>query len=274
MSKYLTTLEQFNIQPNFWCSREYFEKASFHEKEVYVFEERAEALFVLDSEDSVILPPLNLTNGEIYQFIPIVGIWADLVGFNPKKTVFPKWKMKFLDYNYIYDPAEFKEMKGRKWTTFRKNSRKFPRRYGEENLVWADFIPVEEEIKEFAGEVLERISSDFIHDAHVMLRYLLNGENRAFLLDEESGKILAMNIWDENHCYINYRYAFCVGEPFLSEYVRLCFYQMVNEKYPGKLVNDGGVLDRPSLESFKDKLNPVEKLKIYSWEYMDEEEKA
>lgn len=271
MSEYLKGLERAEIKPNFWCSEEYFKKALFREEEVFHLKGKKEIILVVDSGDNVIFPPLNLTDGGLYPLVPKNGIWADLVGFSPKKSASPKFQMEFLDYNYIYDPKEFEEMKGNRWATFRKNSRKFPRRHVERKFFWLHQAP-EDDIKEFAGKVLENVSSDVIHDAQVILQYLFEGENRAFLVHEESREILAVNIWDENYRYVNYRYAFCVDEPFLSEYIRLCFYQMMNKKYPGKWVNDGGVLDRPSLKQFKDKLNPVEVNKIYSWKCDGEEE--
>jgi len=59
-------------------------------------------------------------------------------------------------------------------------------------------------------------------------------------------------------------YRYCIAdpdEPFLDEFMRLLFYQ---RNAAGKLVIDGGVLGRPGLERFKDKLNPVKKRPVYS----------
>jgi hypothetical protein len=256
-SKYLAALQRFKVKPNFWCSSEYFKHAEFNEVIVEISGGQKVCL-VTDEDGDAVLPPFNLNAGRMYPLVPKGGIWADLEGFMPKN---PAGRgVRFLDFNYIYDPAAFQEMKGKCWMVFRKNSRKFPRRYEGGHLVWVE--EVSEGVEKFASSVL---SFDLVHDADVVLRYLFKGENRLFLLDEGSGEVLAVNVWDENHMYVNYRYAFCVDKPFLSEYVRLCFYQTIHEKYPGKLVNDGGVLNRLSLKKFKDKLNPVEVFKVHSW---------
>jgi hypothetical protein len=77
---------------------------------------------------------------------------------------------------------------------------------------------------------------------------------------------MAVNAWDENWQYINFR--FCIirqGEPFLDEFARWLFYTDGQIQAKNKLVNDGGTLGNPGLEHFKDKLNPVHKRKVYSW---------
>jgi hypothetical protein len=267
MSRYLKALREFDIEPNFWCSEEYFKHAEFCEFIRTLPDGDELSVVVTDPDDEhAVFPLFNLTQGRVHPVVPGGGIWADLVGFQPNPL--PSRGPKFLDYNYIYDPKEFQEMRGKKWMTFRKNSRKFPRRYGEHKVAWLPLRP-REEISAFASEVLS-FMPDEIHDAEVLLKYLFDGENRLFLFDIPAHKILAVNIWDENYKYINYRYALCINEPFLSEYIRLCFYKMVDERYPGKFVNDGGVLDRPLLKEFKDKLNPVKVKKIYSWKNKEE----
>jgi len=82
----------------------------------------------------------------------------------------------------------------------------------------------------------------------------------------KDGKLVAINIWDENYKYINYRY--CIvdrKEPFLDEFVRYLFYTDLVILKTGKLVNDGGTVGNQGLEHFKDKLNPIRKRKVHSY---------
>ena len=79
-------------------------------------------------------------------------------------------------------------------------------------------------------------------------------------------KLVALNIWDENYKYVNYRFCFVDhSEPFLDEFVRYLFYTDLWILSKNKLVNDGGVLGRPGLEKFKDRLHPFRKRKVYSY---------
>jgi hypothetical protein len=50
--------------------------------------------------------------------------------------------------------------------------------------------------------------------------------------------------------------------PYISEFARFKFYQQW--WYSNVLVNDGGCLGLASLEKFKDKMNPIEKIPIYT----------
>ena len=253
-SAYLACLEEWGIEPNFWCSLEYFQKAGWREIVT------DQMLFVIDEEGHVMLPPLSLKHQTANTYVPNKGLWADLVGFSP---IFAEGQTcHFLDYQYIYDPGRFFDMSGGQWSTFRKNSRKFPQRYGEDSLVLATDVKVKM-IEDFVPGALKQLKGETIHDIEVMMKYLFFGENRLFLLDLESGQILSINIWDENHQYINYRYCLCSNISFLSEYSRLGFYKYIFQK--NKMVNDGGVLDRPSLKLFKDKLNPIAIRDIHTW---------
>jgi len=258
-SVYLQAMKEGKIEPNFYCSLEYFQKAHCHE----VIENGL--VTVMDRSNCPLLPSINLIDRKTHPYLLADGIWADLVGFRPFLTTIQMDKT-FLDYNYIYDPQNFQEMRGSQWATFRKNSRKFPNRYGNEKLRWTKNISFNNKLESFGLDVIKDFRDNQIHDAGVMLSCLFKGKNRWFLIDIKTNNILAVNIWDDNHLYVNYRFALCMDIPFLSEYIRLSFYrQMVKEK-PGKLVNDGGVLDRPTLKAFKDKLNPVKVNKVYSWQ--------
>ena len=257
-SRYLQALEQFEIIPNFWCSMEYFAKAGYYE----VTDGRIVGIF--DADDSAILPLINTNVGLVSHHIPEGGIWADLVDSPLDSRIDAAPRKTFLDYQYIYDPADFWNMEGKQWAVFRKNSRKFPKRFGEPDsgFILSRSVDIPK-IEKFADSSLSNLKDDVIHDFDVMMKYLFFGENRLFTSDINSHEILGVSIWDENYKYINYRYCLCMPEPFLGEYLRLGFYKYISQYH--KLVNDGGVLDRPGLKAFKDKLNPVTIDRIHSW---------
>jgi len=193
---------------------------------------------------------------------PVNKIWAlfpeDKATINGHRT--------FLDWQYVFTPASFKNMSGSLWEVFRKNCRKWPTRNpgwiytneepsgSEAGLLMADWL----ERKGSAaldGELLIRFAY-FEDDPDIFKKYLYNKE----------GKLVAINAWDMNWMYINYRVCMVdTNEPFLDEFARWLFYTDEDVLKTGKLVNDGGTLDNPGLERFKDKMNPVEKEAIYSW---------
>ena len=95
----------------------------------------------------------------------------------------------------------------------------------------------------------------------------MEGEHRVVLLNK-AGEIVGVNIWDENWMNVNFRYSIVRPEPFLADYMRLLFYtdrRMLARAQNGIYVNDGGVLDRPSLKQYKDKLNPLRVREVRSW---------
>lgn len=253
MNKYLEQLELLKIKPNFWCSDEYFQKAGFR----IISDDNL--TWVEDIEGQIIFP-LLVDNKGILQIVPDKGIWAGLKDFHPNDG-----QADFLDYEYIYDPKKFQEMKGKHWTVFRKNCRKYPNRFSSSLLYTSRYncnASCDSQISELVSSWLESIPDSKVHDATVLLEYVFKGMNRKILVDG-SGQIHGLNIWDENYMFINYRYCICQDEPFLSEYMRWLFYIDMIEK--DKLVNDGGILDRPALKKFKDKLNPIEVNEVYSW---------
>lgn len=192
-----------------------------------------------DTNGDLMFPPVLLQGegfGEADKF------WAD----------FPEHPGRdFLDYEYIYDSKDFLKMEGGKWAVFRKNSRKFPNRIGEE-LTYSYGRISAKKIGNLLDSWMDRFA--LIHDGEILIDYIFDGESRKGLIEVESGKLYGLNVWDENFRYINFRYCICQGIPFLSEYLRLLFYQDMVSK--GKLVNDGGSLDNPALKSFKEKMNP------------------
>lgn len=247
---YLKLLEKRKIDPNFWCSLEYFEKAGWKIKS------NIEGFYWIEDEKGIVLPPIHEDNKRELKWINSepLKIWAD---FNN----YPFWggSFYFLDWEYIYDPKQFLKMEGGHFSAFRKNSRKWRRR----NEIWSyEFIEKDDDILSVVIEWLDQDKNRIIEDQDVFLDYLSNGEHRRVLKKED--EIVAVNIWDENYLYINFRYCVCKPNPFLSEFVRYLFYTDPLILNKNKLVNDGGVLNRPELKKFKDKMNPYEVRKVYS----------
>jgi len=263
-SKYLELMESNRIEPNFWCSEEYFKHANCEEL-------RWDYKTGISAPDyGLLLPPIS--NLGRVSIDPGINIWADFPGYMEPFIVefdYLRVDRKFLDYNYIYDPRNFLDMSGGDWSVFRKNVRKWPRSVPVGVLVdyrrllssgdWYD------EQEELFLKWLSNRPEDNIQDDEVMMNFYFNGEHRAGLF--RGNELVGVNVWDYNWKYVNYRYCICLPEPFLSEYMRFLFYTNPVSNIGGKMVNDGGVLDKPSLKAFKDKLNPVEVKKIYSWEF-------
>jgi len=264
---YLKELERRRIEPNFWTSEEYIQKAGLQQ----VMEDGW--LFIVE-DGAVVLPPLPIGPQAPFD----KKIWSDFHEHIPGHT--PQFHREYfdgeldeLDLEYIYDPLNFNHMDGAHWAVFRKNCRKWPNRNpGEivyDRLTLSNDNPhglFELIVSWLTG--LEESGEEEIHDHEVLLKYLYNGLNRkALWLD---GELMGVNIWDSNYKYINYRYCICrPDQPFLSEYLRWRFYTdrviQLTRKQTGKLVNDGGVLDRPALKAFKDKMNPCRVRSVYTW---------
>lgn len=250
---FLELMEQLGIEPNFFCSEEYFEKAEFEEIE-------DENFCWIEYEGGLMFPPLPLF---AFDFSSTNRIWLGLEGLE----IPTGWERVFFDYEFIYSPKDFLNLAGGKWQTFRKNIRKFPKRY-EKQIGYYDsevFLPTEEEIMNLFLSWADRSPESSLHDPDIILSYLLEGDNRAFLVDED-GRLLGINCWDYNWRFINFRFCFHDSSfPFLSEYLRYLFYTSETILNDGRLVNDGGSLDSPELYAFKSKLNPVKIRKMYGW---------
>ena len=145
---------------------------------------------------------------------------------------------------------------------FRKNIRKYPDRVGEFNLEYRKLSPREFE-KDIEELVLNWGEGRDLYDVEVLVRYAFQGENRYALL--RHGKVVGLNIFDENFKFINYRYCIDDGTPFLNEYMRYLFYTSDEILKKQKLVNDGGSLDNEGLRKFKLRLNPVHIGYVYSY---------
>jgi len=213
-------------------------------------------VYIADPDRRNILPPISKGG----QFPVNVPVWADLGKYSPKGL-----KAKFLDYEYVYDPNSFIDLSGSKWKVFRKNIKKFSKRYHLKTFYRTDFN--KQQIYNFVEEWADEIKWDEVQDAKVMLKYAYNGHNRKALINQD-GKIIGLNIWDCNFKYINFRYCLCLNMPFLSEYMRYLFYtNITTSDITGGpvLVNDGGTLGNPGLKTFKNKLNPIKTRKVFSW---------
>lgn len=251
-SAYLAALEKAGIEPNFWAAGEYFRRAELQTRFL-----GANIVTVMDGEVAV-LPPLCLKTGKVVS-IPEMTVWSDYAGISvPGRTP------ELLDYEYIYDPANFRDLSGGHWAIFRKNVRKWPK---DKKTVYRPITPADSsQIEEVIVDWLSNSEIVEVHDDTVMLDYLLHGDNRWGLFEQD--RLVGVNVWDYSWKYINFRYCVCRHEPFLSEYMRFLFYTA----HPGGtlhgkpgLVNDGGVLDRPALKAFKDRLHPVRVREVYSW---------
>jgi hypothetical protein len=254
---YLSTLNKLQITPNFWMSLEYILKAGLAWVEDYPLQgfKLPEAV----DRNEWFFPPLNMLTGGLK-----VGKGYWYAGFIAPPYLVPNETLKKLDDQFIYNPADFLEMKGGCWAVFRKNVKKFPKR----NPGWLLYRPIE---RNEEGQV-RRLALDwgenkqYVYDVEVFLEYMLEGWNRRGLFYKD--KLVGMNIWDENYRYINYRFCVDIGEPFLNEHLRWRFYTsplILNRK---KWVNDGGSLSSPNLRKFKMKLNPTVIYEVHS--YTDE----
>jgi len=249
---YLDLLQKKEIDPNFWVSYPYLNLAG-----VECF--TTDNWTWIEENGTVLFPAIELNQSQ--KSYPFKSGWADFGNLK-----FPEGELTFLDYEYLYMPSNFLNMKGKRWTTFRKNSRKWPKRIGGK-YCYESTSSNNNELESLLISWLENEKTGVIHDDEVLMKFIfesLPGVRRKSLTAD--GKLFGINIWDENYKYLNYRVCICdPNEPFLNEFCRLLFYTdpiILNSK---KVVNDGGVLDRTGLEKFKDKLNPLRKRTVLSW---------
>jgi len=254
VKEFFRVLEENKIKPTFWMSEEYFEKAKFKVKA------GAQGMSVRD-EFGILVFPLILYSGKIVD----CACWSSFVG-----NVFPKYSAVFVDYEFIYNPKDFKDMSGGRWSAYRKNVNRFKKRnpivFYEHRQSYFYKNQQQKIVNIFVDWLLSKEKEFIIEDDEVILEYIVRGENQKILWNDKA-EIIGVNIWDENYKYINFRYSFCdKRQAYLSEYLRYLFYtdpEIVNKN---KLVNDGGVLGFPSLYKFKNKMNPMEINTINGWE--------
>lgn len=243
ISDYLQLADSWGIIPNFWLSSGYLQIQKVSIK-------TNNKLLWIEEDDWVLFPPLPLRGG--LNEYPKMRIWSDFANFSVGE------KESFLDWEYTYYSDWFKpeRMVGKEWAVFRKNSRKWARGRG---WRYSPHPPSNNAISALLIRWLESKDNATIEDFESMEWFLMNGTHRGFIYDQD--RLVGINVWEESGSFLIYRY--CITdpeEPFLNEFARLLFYQSM----PGKMVIDGGSLNDPGLERFKDKLNPIRKRAVYS----------
>jgi len=261
---FLKRIEELGWRPSFYCSRAYLEA-------VQPAVDIINGWLILTDEGVCMFPPVPMTTSVLYE--GDFSRWPDFIWSDMEGCIMPdNYQKEKLDFQYLYDPDDFTTLEGKKWAIFRKNSKKWERRHKSNLMIvpWSDIDP--EEMAVFIGEWLESKADDF-QDADIMLKYLFQSNSKevhAFCILDNNENIKAILAYDINWTYVNFRYCMTKpGEDFLAEAIRLLFYKELmfgNDM----LVNDGGVVDNPQLEWFKDRLNPVEKKTVYSWRRVDE----
>lgn len=259
LNQYLQQAQKIGIKPNFYLSEVYLRLA-----EATCWKDWG--WIWIEADDWCMFPPLR---GYIHPdcmpqlecWWPDLGItkvWSDFENYCPSF-----FSSRFLDYEYVFNPKHFNNMNGGKWNIYRKNVRKWPRI--NEKWTYGDYL-AQRDAELLLADWLDK-KSKTVQEAEMIIKYLLSDEpgicRKALHSD---GKLMAINAWDENWMYINYR--FCIvdkSQPFLDEFTRYLFYTDPWIQAKQKLVNDGGSLNNEGLERFKDKLNPVQKRSVYSW---------
>jgi hypothetical protein len=251
ISLYLTLAKTNVVNPNFFLSIPYLTlcKAKCYMENNWVW---------LESDKWCLFPPLPI--GRDVTAYPNLKIWSDFSDMQPNYN-----KSEFLDYEYIFSSIEFNNLSGGKWEVFRKNIRKWPKAHP--NWVYNEETD-EGQTELLLAEWFEFKKEDVL-DPELVIKFALSekmsGIHRKYLYDEE-GALVAINIWDDNWKYINFRYCIINKEqPYLDEFARYCFYTDPDIQKFGKLINDGGCLGNAGLERFKDKLHPVRKREVHSW---------
>jgi hypothetical protein len=243
---YLDLLKKYGIKPNFWCSEEYWEKAGW--KEVF----NQYWAWVEDENKKRMLPTLSIIKNS-YSALSN-EYWADF-----SNTLFSLSKRELLDYEFIYEPIpNIEDLPGKKWKTTRKNIHRVQKQFGE--LEIKPIEPIKDSIIE--NFIESYLPDEELYDPEVMIKYLLYGKNRKLLVAKNT--IMGIIVWDENFKYINFRYCVVKEDPGLSDYARILFRKYIHDNYPGKLINDGGSLDKPSLYKYKERLCPLEINKIWT----------
>jgi hypothetical protein len=240
---YLRVLENQKIIPNFFTSEEYLLKS----EAVWAKENNLYG-FATDIYEWL-LPPMGF-GGTPLNLINVYAGWP-----NTHST-----DGTFLDYQFIYNPKDFQNMKGGHWKVFRKNVRKYPKRITG-NLTY-EKLEINEELDNITALMSNWCRHREIYDPNTFLRFIMQGNNRKGLFIDNH--LVGINVWDSNYYYINFRCCVDDGSPFLNEYMRYLFYTDDEIVSQNKLVNDGGALDSKALYKFKLKLNPCEVSKIYS----------
>lgn len=252
---YLLRSKQLNIDANFYLSLPYLDhfEAICYSKDGWLW---------VEADDQCLFPPLSMREGVLPPGpLPVESVWSDFADCSMGEGT---GYTEFLDWEYIYDPLSFDDMSGGDWMVFRKNSRKWPRTNRWSYIRWD--IPSTPTLDALVADWLTAHITD-AQDPELLASYALDppaGVGRKILFRDS--EVVAVNAWDINHSYINFRVCICRDEHFLAEFARLLFYQDPDIRGYDMKVNDGGTLGHSGLEAFKDKLNPIRKRKVRSWQ--------
>jgi len=241
--KYFTS---HSIYPNFYCSPEYWKKGKFKIVDT-------PNLFEVRSQEGWLLIPRF--EKEIFNFSE--PFYAGFSGF---------YCGKFLDYQFIYDPKNFRELSGGEWRKIRHNLTISKRELNESlGIVLTGRNCSLSSFKDFMLTWQNLKQESELYDPEIMVKFLINGDHRLLFMGLDSKKIYGIAVFDLTPIFINFRYCEVLpGITGLSDYCRVEFYQWIDKHYPNKLVNDGGSLDKPSLYKYKQFLNPMSVSKIRS----------
>lgn len=250
---FLTRAKELGVVPNFFLSEPYLllSKAKYVEKDGWIW---------LQDSYWTLFPQLPLEGASDHPQ-ELKRIWALFPNDEPFNDHY-----RFLDWQYLFRTSDFLDMSGHRWETFRKNSRKWPNR--NEGWRYSSDLPPSARAGELIAQWLDAKRND-VHDGELLAWFAFFDSDlpisRKFLYNK-SGELIAINAWDENWMFVNYRVCIVKSEePFLDEFIRLLFYTDPDVISRNKIINDGGTLGHEGLERFKDKMNPFQKIKIYSW---------
>lgn len=255
-SKYLDMLAQFNIEPNFECSQEYFSAAGWTE---HIQQGKIK---VMDKEGCQMLPSLDVQSGKILNDPCFIG----LPNMSKEISVGP-----LLDQEFIYAglPHDF-DFAGGPWKTTRKNMRKAEKELG--GILGFELVqPYEEQGKyQVLQAAIEKMLIDWggnrdMFAPDLFCHFALNGQNRIIVRTPEK-MIVALLAWDGNYKYVNFRVCLTAPVDGLSDWCRIKFRQIIGRKFPKHLINDGGVCKNPTLLKYKKRLCPEKINDIYSIE--------
>jgi len=226
----------------------------------------------IEADGLCLFPPAPLRLPEEGESAPksIDFVWSDLGNMEPLQG----FSAEFLDNEFIYDPKNMADLSGKKWTIFRKNVRKWPRRNPDHRFLVSYSPPHDDDsIRSLVIEWAESKEEE-VEDLDILIKFALRpppGVGHYYLLDRD-GKLASLSIWDWSWSFLNYRFLLVrkrEEDSFLDEFSRWSFYGWVANSFPGVLVNDGGNLGKAGLEAFKDRLHPLRKRKVYSWKKGD-----
>ncbi len=222
---------------------------------------RHEGWIWVESDGWPLFPPKPFDLESAFNGYPVKKVWSDFEDWRSP----PGFEKEFLDHQYLFQPKSFLQMKGGHWETFRKNTRKWPKKNTKPGYYTTE-PPNDTEIGVLLANWMEKRMNS-IEDADIIVNFTLtpHSEIKRKYLYDINNQLVGINIWDENWCYINFRFCLTADEPWLDEYLRYLFYIDPIILNTCKLVNDGGSLGNPGLERFKDKMNPYSKIKVHSW---------